>query len=70
MDDIEKKRRLETEPDFVNLKRFGYSLETAMNRYPDGAPDNVVAAALCISEAEVESRYQTIVQKLRSLLGA
>lgn len=61
----EFKRRLETEPDFVNLKRYGYSLERVLDRYPDGAPDRLIAQALCMSEEEVEELYEEIVLKLR-----
>lgn len=61
----EVKLRLETEPDFVNLKRYGYSLERVMDRYPDGVPDRLVAQALCMSEEEVEEFYEEVVLKLR-----
>lgn len=30
------KFRIQTEPDFVNLKRFNYSLEAVLDRYPEG----------------------------------
>jgi len=36
-----------------------------MTRYPDGAPDNVIAGALGMTEEQVENRYQEIVKILR-----
>ena len=60
---------LATEPDYILLKRFGFSLKRLMERYPDGAPDNVIALALGITEAEVERRYQNVVKVLRGSVG-
>lgn len=60
---------LETIPDFIAIKRFDYSLAKLEERYPDGAPDRVIAAALQISEDEVGARYARIVSQLRTDLG-
>jgi hypothetical protein len=60
---------LATDPDFVCMKRFGFSLKRLVARYPEGAPDSVIAQALNITEAEVERRYQNIVQVLRGNVG-
>lgn len=60
---------LATDPDFVCMKRFGFSLRRLIERYPEGAPDSVIAQALNISESEVERRYQSIVQVLRESVG-
>lgn len=60
--------RIDTEDDFVNIKRLDYSLERVLQRYPDGAPQRVIAQALMISEDEVEKLYETVVQKLRNAL--
>lgn len=65
MDELELLRRVATEPDFVNLKRYSYSLEKVLDRYPDGAPDRLIAQALCMSEEEVEELYEEVVLKLR-----
>jgi len=58
--------KLDTDPDFILLARFDNSLAKALERYPDGAPDHVIARALGVSEDELERRYQAIVAKLRS----
>jgi hypothetical protein len=60
--------RLHTEADFVNIKRLGYSLDRLMERYPDGVPDKIIAAALNVTEEEVEMLYASTVQLLREAL--
>jgi len=65
-DDI--RDRIDTDQDFVNLKKFDYSLEKTLEHYPDGAPPKVVAQALMMSETEVEELYQRIISKLRSAM--
>ena len=55
--------------DFINLKRYGYSLAKLMVRYPDGAPDHVIADALLIDESEIDELYRDIVKKLQDHLG-
>lgn len=61
---------LANDPDYILTKRFGFSLKRLLERYPDGAPDGVIAVALGISEAEVERRYQNIVGILKGRVGA
>lgn len=68
MDEKDVRRRLETEEDFINLKRFGFSIREVMKRYPDGVPDRIIAQALGISEEEVEARYGEIVARLRETM--
>jgi hypothetical protein len=60
--------RVETDPDFVALSRYGYSLDRVVESHPEGCPDRMIAAALMISEVELESIYANIVQKLRDNL--
>lgn len=69
MNSIEAKKRINEDPDFVNLKRFNYSLAQLLERYPEGCPDRVIAAALMIPETEVEEIYDTVVTKLRMIMG-
>lgn len=69
MTDEEAQRKLETDEDFVCLKRFDYSLRKVVERYPDGCPDRVIASALMLSEEELAEVYETIVSKLRGLMG-
>jgi len=66
----ESKKRILNEPDYINLKRFDYSLAKLMERYPDGAPDKVIASALMMTEVDVDELYEDVVQKLRALIGA
>lgn len=64
----ELRRRIELDPNFVNVKRFDYSLNKVLDRYPDGVPNKVIAQALMMQEEEIEEIYQRIVLKLRSAL--
>lgn len=64
----EARHLVETEPDFVAIKRFEYSLTKLMEKYPEGAPTKVIAQALLITEDEVEELYQQIILKLRQAL--
>jgi len=64
----EMKHMIETDPDYIASKRYGYSLNTLLERYPDGCPDRIIANVLQMSEEEVETAYQGIVRKLRSLM--
>jgi hypothetical protein len=69
MDEEEAKRMLESDPEWIASKRFGHSLTKLMERYPEGCPDRIIAAALMIDESEIEERYKTIVLKLRGHMG-
>lgn len=60
--------RLETDPDFILIRRFDYSLKKLVERYPDGAPDRIIAQALGIEEHEVQEIYRGVVLKLKSIL--
>jgi hypothetical protein len=66
---FEAKKRVAEERDYVAIKRFDFSLEKLVKRYPDGAPIHVIAEALMISEPEVEELYQKAVVKLRHIMG-
>jgi len=59
---------IDTEPDFVNLKRCNNSLEQALETYPDGAPDKVIAQALMLTPEEVDELYESVIVKLRVLM--
>jgi hypothetical protein len=63
------RRRFETEPDFINVKRFGYSLKRCQEKYPDGLPDDrAVAAAACLDESDVEVEMDRITEELKDIL--
>ena len=57
--------RMDGDPDFILLKRFGYSATEALKRHPEGLPDNLLAQALGKTAAWVNRRYGTIVAALR-----
>jgi len=63
------KHMVETDLDFVAIKRYGFSLTALEERYPDGAPDHIIAKALVIAEEDVEKRYQQIILDLRAEMG-
>ena len=64
----EAKQLIETEPDFVYMKRFDYSLDKLMERYPDGAPTKIIAQAMMMTEDEVEELYELVIVKMRQAL--
>lgn len=59
---------INTDPDFVYIKRLGYSLARVMERFPDGAPDRTIATALMMTPEDVERIYQDIIKRLRAKL--
>lgn len=61
--------RIAHDEDFIYSKRFSYSLALLLERYPDGVPDRVLAAALMITEDDIEAHYQRIVRTLRTAMG-
>ncbi len=64
------RRRFEKEPDFVNMKRFGYSLKRCEEKYPEGLTDDgAVAAAVCLPEAAIESEMERIARKLQAIMA-
>lgn len=68
MNSNEAKQLIETEPDFVYMKRFDYSLNKLMDRYPDGAPTKIIAQAMMMTEDEVEELYEAVIVKMRQAL--
>lgn len=65
----EAREKVRNDPEFVFAKRYENSISKLENRYPDGAPDNVIANALMISEEQVELEFGKVVVKLRGLMG-
>jgi len=60
------KNKIETDPDFINLKRFDFSLKKLQEKYPNGAPDRIISQALGLPEAEINQRVQQVLSKLKS----
>ena len=62
----EAKARILSDPDFVNLPKYDYSIKNVLEKYPDGnVPDRVIAQALLMTEDDVETVYASVVAKLR-----
>jgi len=56
---------LHKDTDFIYSKRFDFSIEKLLERYPDGAPLKVIAQVLLITEEEVERLTQEAILSLR-----
>lgn len=54
---------------YVHARRYENDINIVCERYPDGAPDHVIAACLQIEEGQVEPAYEAVVVKLRGLMG-
>lgn len=65
-----EQRMLETDPDYISLRRFNNSLAKLEERYPDGCPDHIIAAALGTSEEDIVARYNRIVKEMRADMHA
>lgn len=65
-----EQRMLETDPDYISLRRFNNSLAKLEERYPDGCPDHIIAAALSTSEEDIIARYNRIVKDMRADMHA
>jgi hypothetical protein len=61
--------RLQTDPDFIAVRRFKYSLKELEKKHPDGCPDRLVAAALNISEEELQVRMKCVIDVCRIRMG-
>lgn len=60
--------RLDTNPDFILLKRYNYSLKKLLERHPNGVPNEVIEQALGLTSDEVAECYESIVKKLRRVI--
>lgn len=69
MNSNEIRSRLESDPDFIASKRFDYSLDKLLERYPDGAPSKVIAQALMVTEEELLELETRIISKIRAELA-
>ena len=69
MTQAEIKMLIETDEKFIGLKRFDYNIDKALERYPNGAPNHIIAGSLMVPEEEIDFIYNGIVEKLRILMG-
>lgn len=59
------KQRIESELDFVNLKKYGFSLAQVLDAHPNGCSVSLRARALGMTEEAIEELYDRIILKLR-----
>ena len=64
MDELQK---IQTEEDYISLKRYDFSLEKIIDSYPDGVPSRLIAQSLKMDENIVEEIYNSAIMKLREL---
>lgn len=65
----EKKHKINNQEDFIDYPKYQNSIKKLIEeKYPEGAPDDVIAKALNISEEEVEEIYQSAIKKLQAEL--
>jgi len=63
------KMLIESDENYIGLKRFDYNINKALERYPSGAPNHIISGALMIPEDQIDFVYNGIVEKLRILMG-
>lgn len=73
MQDTYMQDKIDTDPDFIALKRYGFSLEKLMLKYPDGVPNTergmrLIAQALKMTPEEIQRVTDTIIKTLRKNL--
>jgi DNA-directed RNA polymerase specialized sigma subunit len=56
---------LKKDKNFIYSKRFDYSIEKLLERYPEGAPLKTIAQVLLITEEEVEKLTKDAIMSLR-----
>jgi hypothetical protein len=60
---------IQTDPNYIGIRRYKNSLKKVEDRYPNGCPDHIIADCLSISESDLEKRYQEIICLLKTELG-
>lgn len=64
----ELRKRVNEEPDFINSKRYDYSLRKYKDKNEKEAPDNIIAYFLCMTPQEVTDTYNSAVEKARRFM--
>jgi hypothetical protein len=65
----EVRDQVDSTEDFVASGHHQHSLRRIRQRYPEGAPDHIVARALGRTEAQIRGMYAAATKKLRKLMG-
>ena len=58
-----------TDENYIGMKKYDFSLEKLLQRFPDGCPDHIIANALKIKENEVEINYLRIINFIKEKLN-
>jgi hypothetical protein len=66
LSEAEIRKRLAEDPDFVAIRRVGYSLSQLEEKYPDHCPPSIVASALRIPERLVGELYDKLIAQVRT----
>ena len=61
--------KIYNDEDYIESKRYGYDIDTAIARYPDGVPDRIISVFLGAEEKEINERYNEIVEILKGILN-
>lgn len=62
-------RRINEDPDFICVKRYGYSLKELLEKFPEGTPDKLIARALLIPEEQFGEVWEDLLNRLRSKIS-
>jgi len=62
------KKKLQDDPDFISNRRYDYSLNKLMARFPDGVPASVAARSLMMTEEDLKALEGQVISKLRRQL--
>jgi hypothetical protein len=67
------RNQIDTNPDFIALKRYGNSLESFLEKYPNGVPDDargvrLIAQALQMTEDEVKETVERVIRSIRHVM--
>jgi len=60
--------KIREDEDFIALKRFDYSVEEILKRYPEGVPDRLISQGLAVPEEQLQPWYEQVVAKLRAIM--
>lgn len=62
-------KKIKEEEDFIYCPRLSNSLENLLDKNPNGVDDERIKKVLLISDKELESLYNSALNKLRDALG-
>ena len=63
------KELIENDPDYIYSPANNFSLEEFTKKHDEGVDDGHISKVLLISEEEVDTLYQSAVEKIKNALG-